>query len=194
MNWKTIINPFQKFSSAQLIGVGVIFFGLSIYFQYLFGYQLYAILNAREPLTPQIIPLQNIILNTLFCNLLVITVLFIYGKIINKKTRIIDIVNTVLIGQIPFILCVPLTHLPFIYKSSERVKDMVLNKMETSIPTPDLIITASFGLFILGIVIYCYALLFNGFKTATNMKKTAQIIILILLLIITTTLVNTAFL
>ncbi|MCL1665389.1 hypothetical protein [Elizabethkingia ursingii] len=191
MNWKTLFNPFEKYSGKVLFIYGITFLCINIYFQQLYGIKMQSIFNEKETLKAY--TFQSIIINTLVCNLVGIITLLILGKFINKNTRVIDIINTILISQIPYILVIPLTQLSFIHNASNNVIKTVGKIPKQIPPFGDLIIIIFFGAFLLSTIIYCYILLFKGFKTACNMKKGLHIILYIILVIFFTLIYNTSY-
>lgn len=191
MNWKTLFNPFENYSEKALFIYGIIFLCINIYFQQLYGIKMQSIFNEKETLKAY--TFQNIILNTLVCNLVGIITLLILGKFINKNTRVIDVVNTILISQIPYILAIPLTQLPFIHNASNNVIKTVGKIPKQIPPMEDLIIITLFGTFLLSIIIYSYILLFKGFKTACNMKKRLHVILFTISVILFTLIHSTSY-
>jgi hypothetical protein len=103
-----------------------------------------------------------------------IIVLLILAKFINKRTRFIDIINTVLISQIPLIITMPMMRLPFYKAALSSVARGEGNP--ANIEILDLIIVAVGGFATLPLLIYSFVLYFNGFKTATNIKKWQHIV------------------
>ncbi len=103
--------------------------------------------------------------------------LFVFGKIINNKTRFIDILNSVLVFRIPFYVISVLIKIPFmenfgknVAKNSSHIENLKINPLELAVV---LSIAMSF-LVLLGYAIW---LLFIGFKTATNCKKTIYYVV-----------------
>ncbi|MFY7811748.1 MAG: hypothetical protein ACOVQ2_08455, partial [Flavobacterium sp.] len=94
-------NPFEKFQEKELLKFGILGFILSSFLAYLFHFRFDGLIDVHvvekttwyQPFVDQII---HIILLCFF--------LFVSGKIINPKTRLIDIFNTVIIARIPFTL------------------------------------------------------------------------------------------
>ncbi|OBS13170.1 hypothetical protein ATE49_13985 [Elizabethkingia miricola] len=191
MNWKTLFNPFENYSEKALLIYGIIFLCINIYFQQLYGIKMQSIFNEKETL--KVYTFQSIIFNTLICNLVGIITLLILGKFINKNTRVIDVVNTILISQIPYILVIPLTQLSFIHNASNNVIKTVGKIPKQIPPLGDLIIITFFGTFLLSIIIYSYILLFKGFKTACNMKKRLHVILFIISVILFTLIYSTSY-
>lgn len=183
MNWKTIFNPFEKFNEKHLLVVGIVFLIINICIAYFLGFQQDSIFHygfADEKATiPQIIG-RNVL-----SYLIGIVVLLILGKIYNSKTRFIDILNTVLISQIPGIFILLMSEIPLIKNILSIVQELAENNPQ-NIPMTDLLIICIYAFLTLGISIYGFILIYNGFKTTTNIKKWQQITLFVLVLIFTT--------
>ncbi|MXS70199.1 hypothetical protein GSF70_03135 [Flavobacteriaceae bacterium W22] len=182
MNWKILLNPFSKFSEVQLFTVGLIFMLINFTVTYLFGFQLdsifhYGYIGENDPLL-------KTVLITLKSYLIAIAVLFVLGKIFNRKTRLIDIINTVIIAQIPVLLLILIGEIPFVEQAIMTTAELSKSKTP-EIPASDLIILCFFAFFALITVAHGFTLLYNGFKTATNTKDVKKIILFAFTVIIT---------
>ncbi|MCS4302318.1 YIP1 family protein [Chryseobacterium sp. BIGb0232] len=173
MNWKTIFNPFERFDEKLLLLAGTLAVILSIVAGYWTDtaftsiYRISSIENAS---------LGTITVCTLLSFSAAIVILFILGKILNGKTRIIDIVNTVLISQLFLIL------LQFAGKiSSLKLAGKSVANYEASpsgtFPFVDFLIMISMTIISITTLIYSVTLFYNGFKTATNIKKWQHIVL-----------------
>lgn len=173
MNWKTIFNPFERFDEKLLLLIGILAVLVSIAAGYLTNTAFTSIykISAIEHVS-----LKIIIGSTLLSFLVAIAVLFILGKILNRKTRIIDIINTVLISQL---ILIPLQC--FGNTSSIRLAGQNIIKYESdpsgTFPFLDFLLMISITTFSITILIYSFALFYNGFKTATNIKKWQHIVL-----------------
>ncbi|NPA07392.1 MAG: hypothetical protein GXO46_00185, partial [Chlorobi bacterium] len=121
--------------------------------------------------------LVSISLYVLISLVYAVLLLFGLGKIFNKRTRLIDIANTVLVSQIPVLFTVISTKLFDIEKLSEKISQTSAKDKIPDINILDLISLTVFAFANLILIIYSFTLLFNGFKTATNIKKWQQIAI-----------------
>lgn len=123
--------------------------------------------------------------------LIAVLLLYFYGKFINPKTRIIDIVNVVLISRIAYYIVFITDFIPVINNKINKVTKSVLSNdltilQDTSTMTVILIV-AFIAIFFMVVMFYY---LYIGFKTVTNMKNIKQTIgfvAVIFLLILSTT-------
>ncbi|KPH13546.1 YIP1 family protein [Chryseobacterium sp. ERMR1:04] len=173
MNWKTVFNPFERFNDKTLLIAGILSIPMVIaigYFSGSYFSSIYRINNLEK------ISVQGVAIPTLISFLSSIIILFILGKILNSKTRFIDIVNTVLISQIPLAFLLLFQKLTFINTAAKTVR--IYQKNPTgSFPIVDFIIMISTIIFVCTILIYSMAIYYNGFKTATNIKKWQSVVL-----------------
>lgn len=173
MNWKTIFNPFERFDEKLLLLTGMLAVILSIGVGYLTNSTFTSIYRIS---TAENTSLQMIALSTFLSFLIAIVVLSILGKILNRKTRIIDIVNTVLISQLFLIGIQSLGKVSSIKLAGKNVANYQSNP-SGMFPFLDFIIMISMMIFTITIMIYSLTLFYNGFKTATNIKKWQHIVL-----------------
>jgi len=102
---------------------------------------------------------------------LVTVLLFVFGKIINKRTRFIDILNAGLLFRVPFYLMSLLMIFPFLQSIDDEIKKNPEAVGKLSFKPFDLVMIILITCFLIALLVYSIALLFNGFKTATNAKK-----------------------
>ncbi len=184
MNWKTLFNPFEKYSEKTLLIFGIVATFSGSFLGYLMKARFDGIVDMHlvknikwnEPLVDNII------------NVLVLFVLFFaFGKMINSKTRAVDILNVSLICRIPIYL-VSLTNLGGILeKSTQNMMDKIDFENLNNIPQfelSDMIIILVFSVVMILLLIYMIVLFWKGFRTATNSKGAKNIIIFIVLFII----------
>ncbi|WP_336731030.1 YIP1 family protein [Chryseobacterium sp. VD8] len=174
MNWQTLFNPFSKFSEKTLLVIGAVtgvFLIISCYFTQT---KMDSLLHFSSG---EGLNLVSISLYVLISLVYAVLLLFGLGKIFNKRTRLIDIANTVLVSQIPVLFTVISTKLFDIEKLSEKISQTSAKDKIPDINILDLISLTVFAFANLILIIYSFTLLFNGFKTATNIKKWQQIAI-----------------
>lgn len=173
MNWKTVFNPFERFDERLLLLAGAAAVAISIVIGYCTEtaftsiYKISAVQNHS---------LKTIVTTTLLSFLIAIVVLFILGKILNRKTRIIDITNTVLISQL---FLIPLQFLGKASSVELAGKNIIRYQSDPSgtFPFLDFLIMISMTVISITILIYSFTLYYNGFKTATNIKKWQHIVL-----------------
>ncbi|REC47803.1 YIP1 family protein [Chryseobacterium pennipullorum] len=182
MNWKTIFNPFEKFDEKLLLLVGILAVIASIAIGYLTETSFNSIFKIGRLESAN---LQTVSVLTVVSFAMAIAVLLILGKIFNKKTRIIDIVNTVLISQVFLIMLQALEKLPY-NRTARKNVIQYQQAPEGIFPIWDFTIMTMMSLFVITILIYSIILYYNGFKTATNIKKWQHIALFAVISIITT--------
>lgn len=172
-------NPFALVEDKKLFLVGISTFIVGIFLAYYFQLQQQILrLNISE--TPNL--KQVIIWHVIIVASLTIVYL-ILGKIINKKTRFIDILNTVLIALIPIYITFFQNFNNFLSEETAKMLNALKDGSIYSQSPPILFIFV--GLAGLVFFIYYIYLLFIGFKTATNSKKIWHYTLFFVLLIIT---------
>lgn len=174
---KLLLNPFEKFSEKKLVLFGTLMLVVGSYIGFLCNAYFDSILHISFS---KGVTFANIILQNLIITLLLSLLLFGIGKIINKKTRFIDVLNISLIARIPFYFS---TLININNKSSELTDKLLIN-LSVNLTTFDylfLFLTAVFGLIC---IIWFAFLLWNGFKIATNAKTNKPVILLIVTLLI----------
>jgi hypothetical protein len=133
---------------------------------------------------PQSITVSEIISQFLIIITIFTVLLLLVGKIINLKTRAIDVLITVIIAKIPFYFLTLFNCNGLIFQHINRIKLLMqagkLN--EASIFDSPMIVV--FYIVTLITLIWGVILLFNGFKTATNAKETKHTIYFIIGIIV----------
>lgn len=179
---KKLINPFETFSEKQLLFFGLSATILGTFLGFIFNARFDGVLDLHfnTSVTWQEVAVDNLI------NLLTLSILyFIAGKIINPKTRAIDVLNISLICRIPFYI------LPFfnvnqvMFRSSQEIMENFQNGHFTEISSTNLILNLAFSVIAILLLLWFVILLWNGFKIATNAKGKKAIIVFIISLLLT---------
>lgn len=173
MSWKTIFNPFEKLDGIHLLITGIVFFILNIFGCYFAGNVNDSIFHLSVVQDHQTI--WDIVKINSLSTLLAIIVLFILALLLNNKTRLIDIINTILISAIPLIIIMPISGISFLKNATKSITESAGNPNQ--IDTINLIVVAAFGLGTIPFLIYSIVLYYNGFRTATNIKKWQHIVL-----------------
>lgn len=177
MNWQTLFNPFSKISEKRLFLFGLLFFSVNSVVCFYTSTKMDSIFHFS--------PQKNLSLFSAFSftavsNASAMFFLFLLSLVINKRTRFIDIANTVFISQVPnflILLCIKFSGL-----------ETLASKINTTNGTPPslnldsiAIIPFTIGIILmLAFIIYGFVLMYNGFKTATNLKKGYHIALFII--------------
>lgn len=173
MNWKTIFNPFLKFDEKKLVIAGIFVFFLNIFICYYVDFVNDSIFHYSNLDEDQ--GIWDILKINSLSYILAVVILFILAKILNGKTRFIDILNTVFISQIPLMVMIPMNGLPFYKKAVDNLSENI--NTPQSIPVGDMAMVTVWGFVSLILLVYSIVLYYNGFKTATNIKKWQHIVL-----------------
>ncbi len=171
MNWSILLNPFTKFSEKQLLGFGL---GMVVV-----GSALAATLGVTFDgaidvhMLPETTILQSLKENAVTILLLTL-LLFILGKIVNSKTRLIDILNASLLFRVPFYFMAILVAIPAVKQIEEALVKNAQTLAAMNLKPTDIIILLCLTGALIALLIYAIAILYNGFKTATNVKQTSH--------------------
>ena len=168
MNWNLIFNPFAKKADKFLILVGIFTFFIGCYISWRFEMVYDGIFDVHY------VPLISYINAFLGNTINVITLcIFVFGlaKIINPKTRMIDILNAAFLSRIPIYLITIFSNLPVVLNFTKKIEENISNLQDLQLTTGDIVTALVFSVFSLLMLAYSIVLIVNGFKTASNAKK-----------------------
>lgn len=167
MNWKTIFNPFSKFTEIQLLIFGTVLTILGSFIGYYFGVTYDGVLDVHV--------YQNSFIDNVLENIINIFFLFAVlcplGKFINPKTRIVDILNAVLISRVAIYIVALFTNNTRMEEINTRIIENIENPEKMNLQGSDMAILSAYAVVSLLMLAYFVTLLVFGFKTATNLKK-----------------------
>lgn len=178
---KKIFNPFQNYSEKQLVLFGSIITIIATALTVLLNGRFDGVLDLHFVEKTTIAK----VLYDLIIDLLILTILlFIIGKLVNKKTRLIDILATTIIAKIPFYFLLFFNINDKMFLVTEKLMSMVSKNNPINIETSEMILLVFSGIATFTCLIWSIILLFNGFKTATNSKETKHVLLFIVTIII----------
>jgi hypothetical protein len=178
---KQLYNPFELYSERQLLIFGLVMTLIGSFLGYSFNGRFDGIIDFH---LLESVTFFEVVLDNLFNTVLLTTLLFITGKLINSKTRFVDVLNASLIARFPFYI------LPFcnfnnvMYDVSNRTYDIMVAGSFNAISTPDIILLMLFSFVAIFTLIWFSVLLWNGFKVATNAKGIKNIILFIFTILV----------
>jgi hypothetical protein len=175
-----LFSPFERYSENKLLLIGVIITLLGSFLAYQFNIRFDGVLDLH--LVEELSVGQSFIDNLVNLSSLII-LLFILSRIINAKSRLVDIVATVLIARIPYYF-LTLFNINNALKDSTNEIMQLANAEILNISIFSSIFMVVFSLFSVLAIIWSVALLFNGFKITANakgIKSTLLFIVFILL-------------
>ncbi|MFL9843003.1 hypothetical protein [Flavobacterium rhizosphaerae] len=177
---KIIFNPFEKYPEKALLTLGLLFLIAGSFTGAIFQARYDGVLDTHfvpQKLTVQ--PFIDIIINTVS----LFVVLYPAGYYVNRKSRPIDFLSTILIAPAPFYI-LPLFNINnFMYSITAPLEQSITNGKNMSgdysatftlVDPIALIIILVFSLIALGTLVWFVVLLYNGYKTAANIKTTGQ--------------------
>ena len=181
--FKALFNPFEDFTSRTLLIIGGSGFILMSFLSYALHFINDGIiqLHTSEPKTYWSC-LINGGINTTSLSLL----LFGYGKIAYRRTRVQDVLIAVLIAQLALLLIVAVTMNSLVLGvSNDILKEIQNGNIDyLRLETGNLILLSISGLFGISLLYYFFHLLVIGMKIAINSKKLVHTIVIVLLTLI----------
>lgn len=177
----TLLKPFEVYSEKKLLIIGTIVTILgslsASYFnvRYDGAIDLHFVDNTNlyQPFIDNIINIISLCIP-----------LFIVGKIINNKTRIIDIITVILISRIPFYMISLFNINNLVYNTSKKLISINPAEKIAQIKNIEWFIIIMAGILTIIGLIWFITLLFNGYKTATNAKGGKSIFLFIVAIIV----------
>lgn len=170
---KKLLNPFAYFEDKALLIIGIL---AHLIFTY--------IAKLTNSNFPDFLSIKKGLIDFTFWDLLyqntrniaiAILFLFILGKIINKRTRFIDIVNVVLISRIAYYIVFITDFIPVVNNKLNKVTDSIqsnnLSVLQESSTMLVILIVAFIAIFFICVMFYY---LYIGFRTVTNLKTIQQ--------------------
>lgn len=178
---KLLFNPFEKYSEKTLVTFGIITTIIGILLGLVFNGIYDGILDMH--------PVKDIsiseIIYSLFTNFLIIgIILFVLGKFINPKTRLIDVLSTILSAKIPLYLLTITNINGFNYNLGLEIQSKFIQNQMNNFSVLLLSKLILITILSLIVMVWTISLLYNGFKTATNLKSKKHILLFIFSLII----------
>lgn len=178
---KLLFNPFEKYSEKTLVTFGIITTIIGILLGLVFNGIYDGILDMH--------PVKDIsiseIIYSLFTNFLIIgIILFVLGKFINPKTRLIDVLSTILSAKIPLYLLTITNINGFNYNLGLEIQSKFIQNQMNNFSVLLLSKLILITILSLIVMVWTISLLYNGFKTATNLKSNKHILLFIISLII----------
>jgi len=161
-----LLNPFAHFAEIQLVAAGLLATAVGSFLGWQCNTRFDGVLDLH--FVSQTTPWQPLLDNGI--NLLCLVIpLYLVGRSINSKTRLIDLVSTALVARIPYYV-LPLTNTGgFMHLASMNLVENATKGAPIGLGAVAANIAFA-ALAIVATVVFIYWL-FQGFQTATNSKK-----------------------
>ena len=170
---KKLLNPFAYFEDKALFIIGVLAHLIFTYIAKLTNSNFPDFLSIKKGLIN--FTLWDLLYQNTRNIAIAILFLFILGKIINKRTRFIDIVNVVLISRIAYYIVFITDFIPIVNNKLNKVTDSIqsnnLSVLQESSTMLVILIVAFVAIFFICVMFYY---LYIGFRTVTNLKTIQQ--------------------
>ncbi|GEN76116.1 YIP1 family protein [Chryseobacterium hagamense] len=167
MNWKLLFNPFGIYSEKQLLVSGILITLAGSFVGSLFNVTFDGVLDVHQYETDFLTGLKENGIN-IAC---IFLVLFILGKLINRKTRAVDILNTSMVSRFPQYISALITALPVLKKVEDEIISHQGDLQHLNFQSLDLMLLFIISILLLALTAYYITLLVNGFRTSVNAKK-----------------------
>jgi len=178
---KTLLfKPFEKYSENKLLIIGIIATIIGTYFAYIFNLRFNGALDVHIVKETSI---KQSIIDNLINLISLITLFYIAGKYINTKTRLIDIISTVVVSRIPYYTLPLLNFNNILSDATNGMMKFMGPESVHHMPVSHIIILIAFTIISILMVIWYITLLYNGFKIATNAKEKSSTVLFIVALI-----------
>jgi len=178
---KQLYNPFELYSERQLLIFGLVMTLIGSFLGYSFNGRFDGIIDFH---LLESVTFFEVVLDNFFNAVLLTMLLFINGKLINSKTRFVDVLNASLLARIPFYILPFFNFNNVMYDVSNRTYDIMVAGSFNAISTPDMILLMLFSFVAICTLIWFSVLLWNGFKVATNAKGIKNIILFIFTILV----------
>lgn len=178
-----LFTPFQKYSESKLLVYGIVISVIGIAISNYFNVRLDGVLDVHFA---KDVIWKSTLIDSLIDISCLIVCLFIVAQLLNKKTRFVDVIVTVLIARTPVYLLSFFNVNDLLGSVSEKVLMNVSqgNSGLGSITANEITLLAISGMVSILITIWYVALLYNGYKVASNAKGGKAILLFSLSLLI----------
>lgn len=164
---KALFNPFEEYSENSLLAVGIITTVIASFLAYFLNIRFDGVFDMHYG--NQGFWTQTLVDNAI--NIAVMSVcLYLAALVINKKTRLIDILAVAIIARTPIYLSLLINIGGKVEDLSQEVISAVSNQDFITISGNSIAILLLVGIVSITMLIWYVVLLFRGFKVASNAK------------------------
>ncbi len=174
---KIILNPFEKYSETKLSILGVVLTLVGTLLAFVFNVRYDGILDLH--FVPNVL-ISEILLDNLVNISCLVLFLYLSAIYVNKKTRFIDILTTSMIARFPLYL-LPFANINGIMNKVNRdILQAVNSQLFDQISSSTWVFIVIFIFFTILFSIWYIALLYNGYKVASNAKGKLPIVLFVM--------------
>ena len=167
MQAQILLNPFSKLSEKTLAVTGIM---ATIAGSFIGGYLDIVYDGFMDVHSADSNFLQSLMENLI--NVLVVSLLlFILARLINRKTRFIDLLNTAMLARIPTYIAAAISANPVLDNFAKRMMENPGDVSKIYGDTTELTIVLVISFLLIALFIWSIVLLVAGFRTAAHVKK-----------------------
>ncbi|MBI3143437.1 MAG: hypothetical protein HYZ16_11485 [Bacteroidetes bacterium] len=167
-----LINPFERWSEGRLLLVGSLGLALGSLMGYWFHVRWDGVIDMHavrqldwwQPWADNLINVSSLSI----C-------LYVSGLMINKKTRYIDILAAVLVARIALYITSVSNSTGFLVRFGEQVLASLTQGGSPAINDLPIAGAIALILFVMGLMVWHFALLYQGFRVASNAKGATSV-------------------
>lgn len=175
---KIIVNPFDNLSESKLIVIGFISFLIGTFAAYYLGGSYPGLISFKSNSAT----LLQLFYQNVIATILLTLVLFILGKILTSRVRLVDMFTTVLVARSAIYFMALLNTNKWLNPIADLMTKNALDPQAvTTVDKGDLILLFIGVIIILLLIIYFFYLLIKGFRIAINSKKNYHGLLLIII-------------
>ena len=174
-----LFKPIAKFQESTLLIFGILVAAISLFVAVQTGIRFDGAIDAH---VGNDISIVTALKDLVIAIATMVLFLFIAAKIVNSKTRFIDILNTVLVARITILFLAMISALPYLKNIGTKILAAQGNSIEvTKIALNPLFLFLSLLLVVL--LVWYIALLWNGFKISSNAKGGKSVVLFIIAIV-----------
>ena len=174
-----LFKPIAKFQESTLLIFGILVAAISLFVAVQTGIRFDGAIDAH---VGNDISIVTALKDLVIAIATMVLFLFIAAKIVNSKTRFIDILNTVLVARITILFLAMISALPYLKNIGTKILAAQGNSIEvTKIALNPLFLFVSLLLVVL--LVWYIALLWNGFKISSNAKGGKSVVLFIIAIV-----------
>ena len=174
-----LFKPIAKFQESTLLIFGILVAAISLFVAVQTGIRFDGAIDAH---VGNDISIVTALKDLVIAIATMVLFLFIAAKIVNSKTRFIDILNTVLVARITILFLAMISALPYLKNIGAKILAAQGNSIEvTKIALNPIFLFLSLLLVVL--LVWYIALLWNGFKISSNAKGGKSVVLFIIAIV-----------
>lgn len=165
-----LFKPFEKYQETTLLSFGIAAALIGSLLGFLFNGRFDGVFDLHFA---GVVMWYHPLLDNLFNILSITFFMYVAGLIINRKTRVIDILAAGTVSRAPLYFLTVFNAGNFLSRLTDKIMDEIANNPAAplaGVAPSESIILAAFALISLLFIVWYIVLLWNGFKVATNAK------------------------